>query len=144
MIRTLLILTLGLLCAGMSPAQAPAPAPPAVLEARLEDPALEARAQALFRELRCPVCTAQSIAESDADVSADLRRLVRGFIQEGRSDREILADLTARYGDTVRLRPPVDGRTYLLWATPWLVLGLGVALWWRAARARPSEADPAL
>ncbi|MGF1461709.1 MAG: cytochrome c-type biogenesis protein [Maricaulaceae bacterium] len=144
MIRTLLILTLGLLCAGMSPAQAPAPAPPAVLEARLEDPALEARAQALFRELRCPVCTAQSIAESDADVSADLRRLVRGFIQEGRSDREILADLTARYGDTVRLRPPVDGRTYLLWATPWLVLGLGVALWWRAGRARPSEAAPAL
>ena len=109
----------------------------------LQDPALEARARALGRELRCLVCQNQSIDDSDADLAKDLRHLVRERLQAGDSDGEIKTFLVARYGDFVLLQPPVRPATYLLWFGPAAVLLLGgitVAAFYRGRRHGGPEA----
>lgn len=95
---------------------------------RLADPALEARARTLSQQLRCVVCQNQSIDDSDAELAADLRRLVRERLSAGDTDAQVVAFLVARYGDFVRLKPPFDPRTYLLWLAPFVVLVIGAAL----------------
>jgi len=94
---------------------------------RLADPALEARARALSKDLRCLVCQNQSIDDSSADLARDLRRLVRERLVAGDSDAEIISHLVDRYGDFVLLDPPVKPTTYLLWGGPALIF-LGAAL----------------
>jgi len=105
----------------------------------LADPAREARARALQKELRCMVCQGESIDESNAPLAADLRALVREHIKAGESDEAIKQFLVARYGDVILMRPPFDENTYALWLTPFLVLicAAGVAIWVvvRAGRA---------
>ncbi len=91
----------------------------------LDDPVLEARARDLSVIIRCLVCQNQSIDESDADLAADLRIIVRERLVAGDSDQEVLDYLVARYGDYVLLRPPVKPTTYLLWFGPALLLALG-------------------
>jgi cytochrome c-type biogenesis protein CcmH len=88
----------------------------------LADPVLEERARALSRQLRCLVCQNQSIDDSDADLARDLRQLVRERLVAGDSDAEIIAFLTARYGDFVLLKPPVKPATWGLWFGPLAVL----------------------
>ena len=78
--------------------------------APLADPALEARAKALQRELRCVVCQGQSIDESNAPLAADMRRLIREQIQEGKSDDAIKDFFVVRYGTFVLMNPPVERR----------------------------------
>ena len=82
------------------------------------EPSIEERARALELQIRCVVCQSQSIADSDADLAADLRGLVRERLAAGDSEAEILAFLRGRYGDAILLRPPVDARTALLWFAP--------------------------
>jgi cytochrome c-type biogenesis protein CcmH len=89
---------------------------------RLDDPALEARAREISRELRCQVCQNQSIDDSNAPLAADLRRLVRERLKAGDSDTQVFAYLTQRYGDYVLLRPPVRNDTLLLWFGPAIAL----------------------
>ena len=111
----------------------------------LADPALEQRARALGKELRCLVCQNQSIDDSDAELARDLRLLVRERLAAGDSDAEIIAFLTARYGDFVLLRPPVRPATWGLWFGPVLVLlaaGLGVVIYLRRRPARTPPAAP--
>lgn len=93
---------------------------------RLPDPALEARAEAIGRELRCLVCQNQSIEDSDADLARDLRRLVREQVAAGRSDAEVVRFIHDRYGDFVLLRPRLTVATALLWAMPAIALGGGL------------------
>lgn len=100
----------------------------------LTDPAQEARAQALDAEIRCLVCENEPIAQSTADVAADMRNLVRERIAAGDSDTEIRAFFRERYGDFVLFRPPFDPRTWVLWAAPVLLLGLGGVLLWNSRR----------
>ena len=112
---------------------------------RLGDPALEARARALSRELRCLVCQNQSIDESNADLAHDLRVLVRKRVVAGDTDQQVLDFVVARYGQFVLLDPPFERATYLLWLTPGvLVLGAGASLLIRARRRRPDERLPPL
>lgn len=92
----------------------------------LADAALEVRAEALDRELRCVVCQSQSIAESNADLAKEMRVVVRERLAAGDSDEEVLAYLVERYGDYVLLRPPVQGNTIFLWVFPALVLLAGL------------------
>lgn len=94
----------------------------------LPDPALEARARALGKELRCLVCQNQSIDDSDAPLAKDLRRLVRERLSAGDSDAQIRAELVARYGDFVLLEPPFKPATWALWIGPAVVLVAGAAL----------------
>ena len=110
----------------------------------LADPALEARARSISRELRCQVCQNQSIDDSNASLAGDLRRLVRERIALGEDDRQVLDHVVARYGDYVRLTPPLRADTILLWASPALVLvlaALGLAV---AFRRRTAETVPPL
>ena len=104
------------------------------------DPAMEARARNLQRQLRCLVCQGESIDESGADLAADLRQLVRQQMAEGKSDSQIEAYLVARYGNFILMKPPVEPNTYILWLAPFLVLigGAGVAIW-VISRARRAE-----
>jgi cytochrome c-type biogenesis protein CcmH len=102
-----------------------APAHAVLPDEVLRDPALEARARALSRDLRCMVCQNQSIDDSDAPLARDLRILVRERLKAGDGDRQVLDFLTARYGDFVLLRPRLSWRTAALWGTPAAVLILG-------------------
>lgn len=83
-----------------------------------DDPAMEARAVDLAKELRCLVCQNQSIDDSDAGLARDLRVLVRERLTAGESDDQVIAYITARYGDYVLLEPPLKPTTYLLWFGP--------------------------
>ena len=102
----------------------------------VEDPALEKRMQAIALELRCLVCQNQTIADSNADLAVDLRRQVRNMLREGKSEREIIDYMTARYGDFVLYRPPVKNTTALLWYGPAALLVLAVAVFILVLRRR--------
>jgi len=96
----------------------------------MSDPAKEARARDLSRELRCMVCQNQSIDDSDAPLARDLRLLVRERIATGDSDSQVMDFLVARYGEFVLLKPRLNAHTWLLWLLPPLALaGGGLALW---------------
>jgi cytochrome c-type biogenesis protein CcmH len=90
------------------------------------DEATEKRLVAITQELRCLVCQNESIADSQADLANDLRDEVREMIRAGKSDKEIIDFMVARYGDFVRYRPPVKPTTWLLWGGPFLLLVGGV------------------
>ena len=96
------------------------------LDEILTDPALEARARALSKELRCMVCQNQSIDDSDAPLARDLRILVRERLQAGDGDRQVIDFLVARYGEFVLLRPRFSMHTALLWLGPVAILLIGV------------------
>jgi cytochrome c-type biogenesis protein CcmH len=86
------------------------------------NPDTEARARNLQRQLRCLVCQGESIDESGSSLAAELRHVVRQQIADGRSDQQIEAYLTARYGNFILMKPPFEEDTYFLWAAPFLVL----------------------
>jgi len=93
----------------------------------LDDPVLEARARALSKELRCPVCRNENIDESNADIARDLRILVRERLVAGDTDDQVLDHMVARYGEFVLLRPPVNSGNLALWlAAPAMLLGGGI------------------
>jgi cytochrome c-type biogenesis protein CcmH len=121
------------------PAGATAMNPPAV-----DDP-FELRIKKLETELRCLVCQNQTLADSNAELAADLRREVRELALAGKNDDEIRSYLTARYGDFVLYDPPLKGTTWLLWIGPFTLLAGGGFLWWLVLRrrARAQAAAPA-
>jgi len=106
----------------------------------LSDPALEARARALSRELRCMVCQNQSIDDSDAPLARDLRLIVRERLKAGDTDAQILELLTSRYGEFVLLRPRFAWHNALLWFAPLIVLALGALGLVSALRRRQTSA----
>jgi cytochrome c-type biogenesis protein CcmH len=109
----------------------------------MKDPALETRARALSAELRCLVCQNQSIDDSDAPLARDIRLLIRERIGKGESNAAVRAYLVSRYGDFILLKPPFKPETLLLWLSPMLTLGLGVAAALLARRRAP-RATPRL
>ena len=109
---------------------------------RLQDPAQEARARALFTEIRCLVWQNESIDDSDAELAGDLRKVVREQITAGRSDGEVKAFLTDRYGEFVLLKPRFSPANAVLWLGPFLAALAGLAL--LASRFRRREPTPAL
>ena len=133
---------LAILCAVLAVAMLAAPPGHAVQpDERLADPGLEARARDISAELRCLVCQNESIDSSNAPLARDLRRIVRERLLEGDDDDAVMAYVTARYGDYVLLRPPLQASTYILWFGPFAILlvgGLGVFFW--LYRRRPAAA----
>ncbi len=120
-----IMLAVAMLCAAPALAQEPAAEP----DRPLADAAQEARAQALFKGLRCVVCQHESIADSPAGIAGDMRRLVREEIAGGSTDAKVKADMVRRYGDYVLFQPPVRTGTWLLWFGPFaLVIFGGLAL----------------
>ena len=94
----------------------------------LSDPALEARARALSKDLRCMVCQNESIDDSEAPLAHDLRVLVRDRLKAGDSDQQVLDFLVARYGEFVLLKPPLSWHTAVLWGLPPAVLLIGAVV----------------
>jgi cytochrome c-type biogenesis protein CcmH len=109
------------------------------LEPTFDDPALNARYWGLIREIRCPKCLNESIADSAAPVAADLRREVHRLVAEGKSDDEVKEFLSSRYGDFVLYRPRVEPVTYALWGGPFFLLVVGGLVFWRVASARGKQ-----
>jgi cytochrome c-type biogenesis protein CcmH len=97
----------------------------------LKDPALEMRARAISKELRCLVCQGQPIDDSNAPLAHDLRVLVRQRLKAGDTDAQVREYLKERYGDFILLKPPVEGKTAILWLAPLLVLGAGLLIAFR-------------
>lgn len=117
--------------------------PPPAPDRPLPDAVQEARAKALFADIRCVVCQHEAIADSPAGIAADMRRLVREEIAAGRSNRQIRQDLVRRYGDFVLFKPPVRAGTWLLWFGPLAaLLAVGAGLLALARRRR--DETPAL
>lgn len=100
------------------------------------DPRFEARVAAIAAELRCLVCQNQTIADSNAELAVDLRRIIREQLAAGRTEREVLDFMAARYGDFVLYRPPLKPTTALLWGGPALMVALGGAALWFTLRRR--------
>ncbi len=110
----------------------------------LADPALEARARAISREIRCVVCQSESVDDSNAPLARDLRLLIRERIRAGDSDTEVADFLVERYGDYVLLKPRVQGNTLALWLAPAAagVLGVGAAVYFLRRRRAPDKPRP--
>jgi cytochrome c-type biogenesis protein CcmH len=104
-----------------------------------EDPELEKRLQALSQELRCLVCQNETLADSRAGLAEDLRREIREQMKAGKSDKEIVTFLTARYGDFVLYRPRVTPTTYLLWFGPFVLLAVGLVFLYRQLKQRRAQ-----
>lgn len=103
---------------------------------------LELRLKKLETELRCLVCQNQTLAESPAGLAGDLRREIRLLADQNKSNEEIKEHLRARYGDFVLYRPPVDGKTWLLWFGPFFLLIGGAILLWIMNRRRNAMMQP--
>lgn len=108
----------------------------AVDPTELPDPKLQARYVALTHELRCMQCQNEALADSPVDLAADLRREVRNQLLAGRSDDDIRAWMTARYGDFILFRPRYSLRNAWLWGAPGALLLIGALVCWRVVRNR--------
>jgi cytochrome c-type biogenesis protein CcmH len=93
---------------------------------QLSDPQQQETYESLTKELRCLVCQNQTIADSNAELAADLRRQVYEMLQQGKSKQEIIQFMTDRYGDFVLYKPPFKGKTSLLWIAPVVFLLVGL------------------
>jgi cytochrome c-type biogenesis protein CcmH len=130
-----LALVLLMLMAGAAAAREAAPVS--------DEPALEQRVMRLSTELRCLVCQNETLADSRADLAIDLRNQIRDQMRAGKSDDEIKAWLTDRYGDFVLYRPPVKSGTWLLWFGPFVLLIAAVAALLRYLHRRRARTDGA-
>jgi cytochrome c-type biogenesis protein CcmH len=118
----------------------------AVDPTELPDPRLQARYVALTHELRCMQCQNESLADSPVDLAADLRREVRDQLLAGKSDDDIRAWMSARYGDFILFRPRYSLRNAWLWGAPAVLLLIGALVSWRVVRNRmtllPADHEP--
>jgi cytochrome c-type biogenesis protein CcmH len=108
----------------------------AVDPTQLPDPALQARYEALTHELRCMQCQNETLADSPVDLAADLRRAVRDQLLAGKTDDDIRAWMTARYGDFILFRPRYSLRNAWLWGAPVVLLLIGALVSWRIVSQR--------
>ena len=109
---------------------------------QFRDAAEETRFHDLAAELRCVMCQNQSLADSNALIALELRREVLDLIRAGKSDAQVKDHLVQRYGEFVLYKPRVEGRTWLLWLGPALILLAGAALVVALVRRKSSEPVP--
>jgi cytochrome c-type biogenesis protein CcmH len=138
---------LALMLAGLTSAFSCAAATQAVdANGQIEDRALQARFETITKELRCLVCQNESIADSNVELAANLRRQVREMLIAGASDDAIFDFMTDRYGEFVRFNPPLERKTLLIWGAPFIALAVGGLIIFRVVRRRshmPLDDDPA-
>jgi cytochrome c-type biogenesis protein CcmH len=111
----------------------------------LRDPALQSRFERITHDLRCLVCQNESIADSNVELAADLRRQVREMLVAGQSDDAVFRFMTDRYGEFVRFNPPLEPKTLLIWGAPFIMLILGAVIILRIVRQRsrmPLDDEP--
>ncbi len=108
---------------------------------QFDDPVKEAQYLRLTHEFRCMQCLNTSIADSQVDLAADLRREVRDMVQQGKSDDEIRKYMVDRYGEFILFRPLVNARNMWLWAGPIVFLVIGGVVAVRVLRQRSKLVD---
>jgi len=101
-----------------------------------EDPRIEQRFKNLTQQLRCPVCQNETLADSNAELAKQMRDQIREQMKAGKTDDEIKAYLTQRYGDFPLYKPPVRPMTYFLWFGPFLLLIMGTVVLFLFIRRR--------
>jgi cytochrome c-type biogenesis protein CcmH len=111
---------------------------------QFDDPKQEARYKKLIAELRCLVCQNQNLADSNAELAQDMRRLTYEMLQRGESNEQIVTFMVDRYGDFVLYRPPLKSSTVMLWVGPFLILGVGVLVLLLFIRRRGRAQSPQL
>lgn len=111
----------------------------AAVQSRTNDPdsELERRFRAFVQHVRCLVCQNEALSDSRAELAVDLRREIREQMKAGRSNEEITAFLTERYGDFVLYRPRLRPSTYVLWFAPFVLLAVGFIALYRSLTRRP-------
>lgn len=107
------------------------------------NPTEEDRVARLGGSIMCPVCQGEAIADSPSDMARDMMDLIEERVAQGATDRQIIDELTAAYGQNILLDPPVSGPTLVLWLAPAgaLLAGVGVIAWWRRHPGAP-EGSP--
>ncbi len=99
-----------------------------------EDDKKAAQFQHLLSDLRCLVCQNQDLVDSNAEFAKDLRREIYQKVQEGESDQAIIEYLTARFGEYILFKPPVESLTWILWGAPLCFILIGLGLYWKMIR----------
>jgi cytochrome c-type biogenesis protein CcmH len=132
--QMLRVLTLSLVCFFIQPALS---SPVDTYE--FKDEVTKIRFNALTKELRCPKCQNQNLADSNSPIAADLRREVYELLNQGKADIEIVDFMVARYGEFVLYRPRVSSITYILWFGPAFLLFVGVVVVVMVLRKKPQE-----
>ncbi len=130
---SILILALTLII-GINPASA---SPVETFEFR--DEVTKIRFQALSKELRCPKCQNQNLADSNSPIAQDLRKELYELLQQGKADSEIVNFMVSRYGEFVLYRPRVSPLTYVLWFGPAVLILLGIIVVIVVVRRKPVE-----
>ncbi len=113
---------------------------------QIEDPKIMARYDRITHELRCVVCQNNSIADSNVQLAKDLCRQVRELLLAGNSDEAVFDFMTARYGEFIRFKTPLEGKTLFIWGAPFFMLLLGGTIVFRIVRQRsrmPLDDTPA-
>jgi cytochrome c-type biogenesis protein CcmH len=112
---------------------------------QFRDEVTKIRFQALSKELRCPKCQNQNLADSNSPIAADLRRELYELLQQGKADSEIVNFMVSRYGEFVLYRPRISSLTYILWFGPVLLILIGIIVVILILRKKPAaKADLAL
>ena len=104
-----------------------------------QDEVTKVRFQALSKELRCPKCQNQNLADSNSPIAADLRRELYELLQQGKADSEVVDFMVARYGEFVLYRPRVSSVTYVLWFGPALLILIGIIVVIVILRKKPAS-----
>ena len=111
---------------------------------QFKDEATKLRFQLLSKELRCPKCQNQNLADSNSKIAVDLRKNLYNLLQEGKSDQEIIDFMVYRYGDFVLYRPQLKKQTYILWFGPIaIILGFAIGLVFVLRKRSKSKANEA-
>ncbi|MGL1959527.1 MAG: cytochrome c-type biogenesis protein CcmH [Colwellia sp.] len=106
-----------------------------------KDDVTKVRFQALSKELRCPKCQNQNLADSNSPIAEDLRRELYQLLQQGKADSEVVDFMVARYGEFVLYRPRVSSLTYVLWFGPALLIFFGIIIVIIILRKKPSTKE---
>lgn len=109
-----------------------------------KDEVTKIRFNALNKELRCPKCQNQNLADSNSPIAADLRREVYELLNQGKADIEIMDYMVARYGDFVLYRPRVNSLTYILWFAPVVLILIGIVVVVLIVRRKPVVREEAV
>ncbi len=116
----------------------------AIVAFKFTDPAKEARFQKFGNELRCLVCQNESLADSNAQLALDLRRVLYKMIENNATDKQIISFMVNRYGDFILYKPPVEPSTWLLWFGPFVLVVIGLIILFRVVRNTRKQADTEL
>lgn len=102
------------------------------LDDKLKDKSMEERAISLFAMIKCPVCSGESLSESESQVAYGMRKVIRNKINDGYTDEQIISELKNFYGGSIIVVPPIKSSTYILWFIPLIILLVGCFLIYRA------------